>query len=116
MILVTDSSALSEDKPFMNPGSISFTISFLLHFQLCGLPFTTVNTQGLNWHLILISLRLESKVCIYTKNYQFKLLDICFGKRIFWRWIFHGVWQAVVILFLMFFTIENPHGSHDAHG
>ena len=32
-------------------------------------------------------------------------IDECFSKWVFWRWIFYGVWQGALAMFIVFYTI-----------
>jgi len=42
------------------------------------------------------------------KYYKIGYNDECFNKWIFWRWIFYGIWQGAMVLFVGFYSMEEP--------
>lgn len=43
-------------------------------------------------------------------------LDECFNKFIFWRWIFYGIWQGALVLFVGFYSMEDIDGTTGRSG
>eukprot|EP00347_Sterkiella_histriomuscorum_P021501 403333759 len=44
------------------------------------------------------------------------LVDECFNKWVFWRWIFYGIWQGALVLFIGFYSMEDVDGSNGKTG
>jgi hypothetical protein len=44
------------------------------------------------------------------------LLDECFSRGKFWRWVISGAWQGFFILYLTIFTLEGGHAVYDDKG
>jgi len=38
-------------------------------------------------------------------------IDSCFNNKVFWRWIFYGAWQGLVVLFICFYSMEKSADS-----
>lgn len=52
------------------------------------------------------TIKLALEVSIYIYFIKPFYLDACFNKYVFWRWIFYGIWQALVILYVCFYSME----------
>jgi phospholipid-transporting ATPase len=47
------------------------------------------------------------KIGLRSKSYPSYFLDDCFGPKIFWRWISTGFAQAFILIFVLFYQLEN---------
>jgi phospholipid-transporting ATPase len=41
------------------------------------------------------------------REYQIGLLDLYFNPSVFWRWIFYAVWQGILLITVLFYTING---------
>ena len=98
-----------EDNLYMNNGFISYTTSSSLHSPSCGLLSLIVSTLERSWYphpsITELVLRVSIDLILYY------IADECFGKKIFWKWILYGVWEALVILYLVMYTLEGDSSS-----
>jgi len=52
---------------------------------------------------------------VNPEAYTLGLLNLCFGKYQFWRWMAYGIFTAMIVNFFTFYTIEGPRSS-DPYG
>lgn len=84
-------------------------------YQLYNITFTTLPVM----YFALYDFEFEKDV--FLKDYKLykiglkgnylihnnSLVDECFSKWIFWRWIFYAIWQGALALFVSFYSMED---------
>jgi len=45
--------------------------------------------------------------------YRIGLENVYFNKWVFWRWVFYAFWQSTLIMFLVFYSLENISPNKD---
>lgn len=100
------------DKLSMRLGYIKCTTLCSQLSLSCGLLFLIKNMN--EKYYLKIQDIIKSVLRVYS--YVFNPLDLSFGKFRFWRWIFYGICQTLMLQIIGFYSLEGASALYDLQG
>lgn len=65
------------------------------------------------WYALFDAEYLKDELLTDPKHFKIGLKNLNFGKYRFWRWIFYGTCQTLMLQIIAFASMEGPHPIYD---